>query len=136
MKMDEIRTFHEVHQINAFQDPSAGPPGAAQGARSVSQVGKNGGGWPAVSAGSFLLGNVTFREPSSQNRYQPESGSRAPEGSRNVTFPNRNEPAGTAGQPPPFLTTCLTFRATCGALGGRGGPQQKNIKIIEIDETH
>ena len=76
---------------------TAGRP--AERVRNVRQVVKNGGRWPAVSAGSFVLENVTFREPSSQNRHQAESGSRAPEGSRNVTFPNRNEPADTAGHP-------------------------------------
>ena len=44
MKWMEFALFHEIHQINAFQDPSAGPPGAAQVARNVRQVVKNGGG--------------------------------------------------------------------------------------------
>ncbi len=44
MKMGGIHTFHDIHEINAIQDPSAGPPGAAQVARNVRQVVKNGGG--------------------------------------------------------------------------------------------
>ena len=94
--------FHEIHEINAFQDPSAGPPGAAQVARNVRQVVKNGGGWPAVSAGSFLLENVTFREPSSSRKGRWLGGRFWLEGSRNVTFSNRNEPADTAGHLPAF----------------------------------
>ena len=50
-----------------------------------------------MPAGSFLVENVTFREPS--GALEPDSAWWL-EGSRNVTFPKRNEPADTAGHPP------------------------------------